>query len=120
MKLAMNRYPTTFQRANNQNIVMSAIRAKMLSPEMLSKIPGLISQFTGSVQTDLSPSDINKLVCIEEKLSSDNIKTLAFPEQMFTGKMIYDPYRKVNTYVMEADNAQLRTYLADFMEGTWP
>ncbi len=120
MKVAMNRYPTTFQRANNQNIVLSAIRAKMLTAQMLPKIPGLISQFSSSVQTDLSPSDISKLVCISQKLPKENINMLAFPEDIFTGTSIYDPYRKVNTYVMEADNTLLRSYLSDFMEGTWP
>ncbi len=120
MKLAMNRYPSTFQRGINQDVVMSAIRAKLLTPQMLPKIPGLISQFTNSVQTDLSPSDINKLVCLGEMLTSENINLLEFPQDMFNGTMIYDPYRKVETYIMEADNSLMRSYLADFMAGTWP
>jgi anionic cell wall polymer biosynthesis LytR-Cps2A-Psr (LCP) family protein len=120
LRLAMNRYPTIFQRARNQNIVLDAIQAKLFTPAMLPKLPNLVAQFSGSVQTDLSPNDINKLICISQELTKNNTRVVAFPEDMFTGDHVYDPYRKVNTYVMDADFNQLRAYLADFMNGTWP
>jgi LCP family protein required for cell wall assembly len=120
LKLAMNRNPTIFQRARYQNIVLRAIEDKLVSPAMLPEWPGLIAQFIQSVQTDLSPSDINTLVCIGQALTKDETSMLAFPEEMFTGGHIYDPYRQVYTYIMEADFNQIRAYLADFMNGTWP
>ncbi len=120
LRLAMNRWPTIFQRARNQNIVLHAIESKLLTPAMLPKLPNLVAQFSGSVQTDLSPNDINKLICISQELNKTNISVVAFPDDMFTGNHVYDSYRKVNTYVMDADFNQLRTYLADFMNGTWP
>lgn len=120
LRLAMNRYPTIFQRARNQDIVLHAIQNKLLTPAMLPKLPQLASQFSGSVQTDLSANDINKLLCISQQLTKDNINTVAFPDNMFTGDHTYDPYRKVNTYVLDADFNQIRTYFADIMNGTWP
>jgi LCP family protein required for cell wall assembly len=120
LKLARNRYPTTFQRARYQNLVLRALQAKLLTPAMLPELPQLISQFAQSVQTDLSPNDINMLVCISKALTKDNSSMLAFPEDMFSSGHIYDPYRQVNTYIMETDFNQIRSYIADFMNGTWP
>jgi hypothetical protein len=86
---------------------------------MLPKLPQLTAQFTNAVQTDLSPNDINKLLCISQQVTKDNATTVAFPEDMFTGDHIYDPYRQVNTYIMDADFNQIRLYLANFMNGSW-
>jgi LCP family protein required for cell wall assembly len=120
LRLAMNRYPTIFQRARNQNIVLRAIQAKLMTHAMLANLPKLAAQFTGSVQTDLSPNDINKLICISQAVTKDKTSVVAFPDDMFTGDHVYDPYRQVNTYVMDADFNQIRLYLADFKNGTWP
>jgi LCP family protein required for cell wall assembly len=120
LRLAMNRYPTIFQRAINQDIVLSALQSKLLSPAMLPRLPSLINDFTRSVQTDLSPNDINKLVCISHSLTSDNTQMLSFPVDMFTSDHVYDPYRKVYTYVMQADFTQMGAYFSDFLEGRWP
>jgi LCP family protein required for cell wall assembly len=119
LRLAMNRYPTIFQRARNQDIVLHAIQNKLLTPAMLPKLPQLAAQFTNAVQTDLSPNDINKLLCISQQVTKDNATTVAFPEDMFTGDHIYDPYRQVNTYIMDADFNQIRLYLVNFMNGSW-
>jgi polyisoprenyl-teichoic acid--peptidoglycan teichoic acid transferase len=119
LKLARNRNPSTFQRARNQDIVLSALRSKLLNPAMIPEIPNLISQFSGSVQTDLSPNEINKLLCLAEYINSDNTQMLELPENMFTSQFTYDPYRNVNTYTLSADFEQLRSSLNDFMNGTW-
>ena len=119
LKLAMNRYPTIFQRARYQNIVLSALEDKLLNPGIIPEIPQLLSQFSKSVQTDLSASEINQLVCISKALNKDNTEYLAFPEDMFTGGSTYDPYRQVNTYTMSVDLDLMKSYINDFMNGTW-
>lgn len=119
LKLAMNRNPTIFQRARFQNIVLRAIQNKLLTPAIIPQIPQLISQFSKSVQTDLSPNDINKLVCISKSLTKENTEFVAFPDDMFVGGHTYDPYRQVNTYTMSVDNDLMRSYITDFMNGTW-
>jgi LCP family protein required for cell wall assembly len=120
LKLAMNRYPTIFQRARYQNIVLKAIQDKLLTPAILPELPALIAQFTKSVQTDLNPNDINKLLCIGQSLTKDETSMLAFPEDMFSSGDIYDPYRQVNTYILETDFNKIRAYISDFMNGVWP
>jgi len=120
LQLARNRIPTIFQRARYQNMVLKALENKLLSPAMIPAWPEIISQFTHSVQTDLSPSDISKLACIGLSLTKDNITTVAFPEDMFKNGSIYDPYRQVDTYIMEVDFSLIREYLTDYRNGTWP
>jgi LCP family protein required for cell wall assembly len=119
LKLAMNRNPTIFQRARYQNIVLSALEDRLLSPGIIPEIPQLIGQFSKSVQTDLSPSDINQLVCIGKSINNENTDFVAFPDDMFTGGSTYDPYRQVNTYTLSVDIDLMKTYINDFMHGTW-
>jgi LCP family protein required for cell wall assembly len=119
LKLARNRNPSTFQRARNQDIVLSGLRSKLLNPAMIPEIPNLIAQFAGSVQTDLSPNEISKLICLAQYINTDNTQMVEFPENMFTSQSTYDPYRNVNTFTLGADFDQLRSQLNDFMNGTW-
>jgi LCP family protein required for cell wall assembly len=120
LKLAVNRFPSIFQRARYQNIVMKSLQTKLLNPSMIPQLPQLVSQFAGSVQTDLSPSDINQLVCVGKALTEENTKFVAFPEEIFVSGSTYDPYRQVNTFTLSVDNDLFRGYITDFMNGTWP
>ncbi len=120
LALARNRVPTIFQRARYQSMVLKAIEAKLLTPEMVPLWPQLIEQFTHAVQTDLSPSDISKLVCLGQYINRDNTRMVAFPDSMFSNGHMYDPYRQVNTYVLEADYNQIRQYMQEFAKGNWP
>jgi hypothetical protein len=45
---------------------------------------------------------------------------VAFPNDIFTNAHVYDPYRQVNTSILEADFNQLREDFSGFLEGTWP
>jgi LCP family protein required for cell wall assembly len=120
LTLAVNRNPSTFQRARFQNIVLSALQGKLLSLEMIPELPKLVGQFAGSVRTDLSPNVINQLVCVGKALTQDNTEMIAFPEEMFTSGSTYDPYRQVNTFTLSVDVDLFRKYIGDFMNGTWP
>ncbi len=118
--LATNRIPSTFQRMKYQKMILSSLREKLLSPSILPKIPKLVSQFIGSVQTDLSPSDINSLICIAQAIPKGNIQADSFPQAMFTPESIYDSNRGVYTFVYTVDIEQLRAMVAEFMKGIWP
>ena len=120
LRLARNRIPSIFERARYQTMVLKALENKLLTAAMIPVWPQIIADFTQSVQTDLSPSDISKLVCIAQKLTSDNISTAAFPDKMFASAHTYDAYRQVYTYTLDADFNRIRTYVADFMNGIWP
>jgi LCP family protein required for cell wall assembly len=118
--LATNRIPSTFQRMKYQKLILGSVREKLLSPDMLPKIPKLVAQFINSVQTDLSPSDINSLICIAQSLKDENTKADSFPQDMFTASNVYDPYRKVTTFIYEVDFDQLRAMISEYMNGIWP
>ena len=120
LALATNRIPTTFQRMEYQKIILVALRKKLLSPEMIPQIPQLVVRFITSVQTDLSPSDINSLICIAQAVPNENIVADSFPRELFKASDIYDPYRKVNTFIYDVDFNQLRAMIAEFMNGIWP
>lgn len=120
LRLARNRVPSTFQRMKYQKIILTALREKLLSPAMFPRLPSLVTQFINSVQTDLSLSEINKLMCIAQEVSAQNILSDSFPQDIFTAEMIYDENREVYTFVYEVDNTQLRAMIADFMIGIWP
>jgi LCP family protein required for cell wall assembly len=119
-ELARNRIPTTFQRMKYQKIIMSALREKLLRPEMLPRLPLLAAQFIGSVQTDLSIGDINSLICIAKQIPAENILADSFPQDMFKADVTYDENRNVTTFVYDVDNAKLREMVAEFMNGIWP
>ncbi len=120
LEMAVNRIPTTFQRMKYQKIILSALREKLLNPAMLPKLPKLAAQFITSVQTDLSPSEINNLMCIAQSVPKSNIQADSFPEEMFTAGVTFDEYRNVTTFVYNADFEKLRAMVAEFMNGIWP
>ena len=118
--LATNRIPSTFQRMKYQKLILSALREELLTRDMIPKLPKVVAQFIDAVQTDLSPRDINNLLCIAQAISNDNIRADSFPQSMFKAGNIYDPYRNVTTFIYEADFNEIRAMMADFMKGIWP
>lgn len=117
--MAVNRIPTTFTRMKYQKIILIALREKLLSSAMLPKLPILAAQFITSVQTDLSPREIDSLMCVAQVVTVDGIKANFFPEEIFTGGVTYNEYRKVTTFVYNADYRRLRVMVAKYMAGIW-
>jgi LCP family protein required for cell wall assembly len=110
----------TFGRAENQNIVMCALRKKLLSPAVVPAIPKLVKDFRNYVQTDLSPEQINQLACLATQMKGTNVVFASFPLETFKGAKMYDPQLKSTTSVLEADFNVLRDYIDRFQQGTWP
>jgi LCP family protein required for cell wall assembly len=110
----------TFGRAENQNIVMCALRKKLLSPEVIPAIPELVRSFRSYVQTDFSPEQINQLACLATQMRGTDIVFASFPMETFKGAKMYDPQLKATTSVLEADYNVLRDYIDRFQQGTWP
>jgi len=110
----------TFGRAENQNIVMCALRKKLLSPEVIPAIPELVRSFRSYVQTDFSPEQINQLACLATQTSGTNVVFASFPMEIFKGARMYDPQLKATTSVLDADFDVLRDYIDRFQQGTWP
>ena len=110
----------TFGRAENQNIVLCALRKKLLSPAIVPAIPELITTFQRYVQTDLSPEQINQLACLANQMNGSDVTFASFPIKIFSNAKKFDPQLKDTTSILEADNNVLRDYIDRFQQGTWP
>jgi LCP family protein required for cell wall assembly len=110
----------TFGRAENQNIVMCALREKMLSPAVVPAIPELVTIFQRYVQTDLSPEQINQLACLVKQMNGNDVTFAGFPIEIFSNAKKFDPQLKNTTSILEVDNDLLKDYMARFQRGTWP
>jgi LCP family protein required for cell wall assembly len=120
LALARVRTSGVFERADNQNLVLCALRKKLTEPSIVTRIPQLIDSFQGSIQTDLSPAAISQLACLGTQLPPENISFASFPEELFTGTRVYDPVFKKKLFIWDADFNILREYVAQFTAGIWP
>lgn len=118
--IARIRQYSTFSRAESQNIVMCALRKKLLSPAVVPAIPELIQSFRRYVQTDLSPKQINQLACLANQMHGTDVVFASFPIELFKAAKTFDPQLGTTTTTVDADFAVLRDYIARFQQGTWP
>jgi len=110
----------TFSRAENQNIVMCALRKKILSPAIVPAIPELITTFQRYIQTDLSPEQINQLACLATQMHGDDVVFASFPIKLFSNAKKFDPQLGDTTSILDADKDVLRDYINRFQLGLWP
>lgn len=111
---------SVFKRADNQNIVLCAIREKALSVATLPKIPQIIAAFENAIQTDLTPQQISQLACLAPQISGENIIFASISNDLYQPSRVYDPMSKDTTFVWDIDFDIIRSYVSQFMEGTWP
>ncbi|HAY84305.1 MAG TPA: hypothetical protein DCY42_05110 [Chloroflexi bacterium] len=57
-------------RRQRQTQVLFAIQQKAFSPEVLPKIPSLLSHLLKAVKTDLTSEEISRFICLAEKIST--------------------------------------------------
>ncbi len=110
--VARIRQYSTFSRAENQNIVMCALRKKLLSPAVVPAIPKLVRDFRRNVQTDLSPEQINQLACLAQQMNGTDVVFASFPMELFKNAKTFDPQLKTTTSTIDADFNVLRDYVA--------
>jgi LCP family protein required for cell wall assembly len=118
--IARVRQYNVFTRAENQNIVMCALRKKILSPATITAAPELISTFQRYVQTDLSPEQINQLACLATQMHGQNVVFASFPIKLFSNAKKFDTQLGDTTSILDADKNVLRDYIDRFQQGTWP
>jgi polyisoprenyl-teichoic acid--peptidoglycan teichoic acid transferase len=121
LKVARNREEGMFERVGNQNLVLCAMREKVLSPNTVTQIPALINSFQDNIQTDFTPEQLSQLACLGTQLPVENIAFASFPEELFTEIRIYeDPAFPKGLLIFDADFNILRDYVTRFKAGTWP
>jgi len=120
LTLARIRIEGGFARADNQNRVLCALRGKLTSPTVITKIPDLIQSFQDAILTDLSPEQLSQLACIGTKIPSGNIVFASFPGEHFKQARQHDPVFGKNVSVWDVDFEILRSYIRLFNDGAWP
>jgi LCP family protein required for cell wall assembly len=120
LTLARIRIDGVFSRADNQDRVLCALRDKLTSPEVVTRIPDLIRSFQGAIQTSLSPAEIGQLACLGAQLDPQNIIFTSFPQQLFEQERAYDPLFKKYVFTWDVDYDILSEYIQRFNSGKWP
>ena len=120
LKVVRNRQGGTFERADNQNLVLCALREKLTNPKVVTQIPGLIESFKDNVITDFTPEQLAQLACLGTKLPPQNIVFASFPFELFTQTREFDPVFDKRIYILDADFNIMRDYVMRFQNGSWP
>jgi len=120
LTLARIRISGVFSRADNQDLVLCALRNKLTSPDVIKNIPDLIQSFKGAVQTSLSPEELSQLACLGTQLEPQNIILTSFPQQLFEQDRVYDPVFTKRVFAWKVDFNILREYVQRFNSGSWP
>lgn len=120
LTLARLRNRSVFARADNQNMVICALRKKIERPETILRLPAIINSFMGNIQTDLTPEQISQLACLATQIQRSNITFASFPLGLFQPDETYDPVLEQRVSIYKADSRILRSYVAEFQAGTWP
>jgi len=120
LTLARVRISGVFNREENQDRVICALRDKLTSPTVITKIPNLIKSFQDSVQTDLSPAQLGQLACIGTQIRPENFRFAVLPNELFEQTRIYDPVFKARVFVWDVDYNVMRDYIVQFQAGSWP
>ena len=119
MLLARLRPNGDLKRIEIQNLILQAVAEKLFSPSSILVLPELIQSFSKSIQTDLGPAEITKLLCLRTKLDTQNIVFGSFPETLFETGRVHDPVLG-NTSILEADFEKLKRFVENFNQGEWP
>ena len=61
-------------RLQRQNLFIKALQNKILSAEILTKVPDLYKQFNQAIVTDLTPKQIGELACMADAVPQDQIE----------------------------------------------
>lgn len=110
-----------YGRINNQTIVLKAIAAKMISPSGVKNLPDIVSRLINYTLTDLSPSDVSKLLCLAEKVDPrEDVTYKPIPDSMTEGEWVMDEYQGYNVYALTYNEEELRELFRNFQQGLWP
>ena len=120
LKVARNRQGGSFERADNQNIVLCALRKKLTSPNIVTQIPELIETFKDNIRTDFTPEQLSQLACLGTKLPPQSIVFTSFPQELFKQTREFDPVFDKRISILDADFTILSDYVRRFHAGTWP
>lgn len=108
-----------FERSKQQNLILAALRDRLLTPSVLQNLPAIFSALSGFIQTDLDLEQLGWLSCLAPKVTKENIFFAAWPENLFVGTRVDDPVLGW-TFIWDVDFNLIRAYVSAFNSGLWP
>ncbi len=81
---------TDLDRVERQTQVIMATRERVLSPQVLPSLPGVVQSMRTSILTDLSASEVSMLMCIGERIGPDAIQVISIDAEMMAP--VIDPW----------------------------
>jgi LCP family protein required for cell wall assembly len=111
---------STLIRDRNQSIVLKGLYDKITSPAIIAKIPQLVSVFKDAGLTDLSPRQIENMVCILKMMGERDLTFREIPEKYYVDSWVYSQEIKQDLNVFKVDFDIFRSYLSQFAQGRWP
>ena len=96
-------------RVGNQTIVLKAMLDKMKRPEMILKIPKLVSEFRNNVLTDLSVEELVKLGnCFAREFKTDDVNAKQFTRDHIQPGREYIPSADLYLFVYKWGDEAVR------------
>jgi polyisoprenyl-teichoic acid--peptidoglycan teichoic acid transferase len=111
---------STLIRDRNQTIVLKGLYTRLTSPDIITKVPQLVKVFKNAGLTDLTPRQIENLVCILKMMSGDDIIFREIPEKYYVDGWVYSKDMKQDLNVFLVDFDVFRSYIRQFTLGGWP
>lgn len=100
---------TVWDRLERQDLVMQALRDKMLNANIIPEIPTILSQFPDIVTTDLSPQQIISLGCMIQNVPAENIEFFEIPQDMVS--ITSDRLTPTSNILMHPDIDRITEYV---------
>lgn len=92
---------TPWDRFNRQDILLQAIFDEVKSPQILTRIPNLVSEFGNTITTDFSVAQLTDLSCLLTEVSMDEVQYVEIGESMVTRQpespLLYPNYDEIST-----------------------
>jgi len=107
-------------RISNQDAIIKGLADKISSPAIILKIPELMQILSDTVLTDLSPNQINNMVCLVKKMDNADLSFAEIPTSYYVPSWIYNPNMHQNVFIWDIDFNVIRSYVSEFQSGRWP
>lgn len=111
-----------YGRMQNQTRILRAVAGKMLAPSTLTRLPDIVQQLIDYTMTDLSPSQISKLICLARKIDPQEDITFAqiSDDILVERKTYFAPLKKEIFNMVEKEEGALEEIFQLFQVGEYP
>lgn len=104
-------------RIDTQSLILRGLREKILTPNVIPKIPRIYQSTRNSILTDLPPQKIIQLLCLLPKLDRNKLIFTTLPDELLEPGRTYIPQMRNTAFTYTADMVEIRKFIATFKAG---